>query len=438
MTNHELSIIFFLQLTVILVAVRVVGILARRIGQPQVVGEMIAGVLLGPSLFGTIAPSLHARLFPQESIVIIYALSQVGLVLYMFLIGCEFSLEMIRDRFKSAIAVSWAGIAAPFAFGALLALIMIRNPTFFSPNVRPWQAMLFVGSAMSITAFPMLARIILEKGLAGTTLGTLVLAAGSLDDAAAWCLLAVVLSSVGQDASIAILAVGGGLIYGLSVLSIGRRLLAWLEAPVQRQGHLSGPMLAFILTLLMFASWFTDLVGIYAIFGAFILGIAMPRGIVTRELHSRIEPLATNFLLPLFFIYSGLNTDLGLIVSPSLWGMAILAILFATLGKGVGCWAAARLSGESERDSLAVGILMNARGLMELILLNIGLQSGLISPTFFAIMVIMAIVTTLMASPAFEWVIRRYRDWEPPAPLVASVEATTSSAAGAIKPDDIS
>jgi Kef-type K+ transport system membrane component KefB len=418
-TNHELSIVFFLQLTVILVAVRFVGFLARRIGQPQVVGEMIAGVLLGPSLLGALAPDLHARIFPQESIAIIYALSQVGLVLYMFLIGTEFSLEMIRVRFKSAIAVSWAGIAAPFAFGALLALLMLRSPGFFSPTILPWQAILFVGAAMSITAFPILARIILEKGLAGTALGTLALAAGSLDDAAAWCLLAVVLSSVGQDASIAILAIGGGVTYGLIVLFIGRRLLARLEAPVQRQGHLSGSMFAFILTLLMFASWLTDLVGIYAVFGAFILGIAMPRGIVTRELHSRIEPLATNFLLPLFFVFSGLNTQLGLLVSPNLWGMALLAILLATLGKGVGCWAAARLSGESQRDSLAVGILMNARGLMELILLNIGLQSGLISPTFFAIMVIMAIVTTLMTSPAFELVIRRYRRWEPPAPLPA-------------------
>lgn len=409
MTNQELTIRFFLQLAVILAAIRVVGWLARRIGQPQVVGEMIAGVLLGGSLFGAIFPELQAQIFPAELKPVLYAMSQVGLVLYMFLVGVEFNVGLVRQRFRSAVSVSLAGIITPFVLGCLLAAGLRDSQSLFAPEVHLWEAMLFTGAAMCITAFPMLARIIFEQGLAGSSLGTLALAAGSIDDAAAWCLLAVVLASFGNDAGLALMAIGGGIVYGAVVLIVVRPLLARLLAPINRQdSSMSGAVFGAILMLLMLAAWFTDFVGIYAVFGAFILGIAMPRGVVTRALHWFIEPLTTNFLLPLFFVYSGLNTQLGLVFSPSLLAVTALVILAAIVGKFVACWAAARLSGESQRESLAIGSLMNARGLMELILLNIGLERGVITPTFFTIMVLMAIVTTLMATPMFEWVYGRH------------------------------
>lgn len=406
MSNHELSILLFLQLGIILIFVRLVGLAAKKIGQPQVVGEMIAGVILGPSLFGLLAPQVQSAIFPTQSVPIIYAISQVGLVIYMFLIGTEFNVDLVRNRLKSAAFVSIAGIAMPFLLGSGVAILMLSNDALFSPDVSAWEAMLFTGAAMSITAFPMLARIIYERGLSGTPLGTLALAAGSIDDAAAWCLLAIVLSSFGGEPAIALRAIGGGIAYGGLMLFVGRPMLQRLDTAAQRTKGVSGQLLAFILMLLMLAAWFTDMVGIYAVFGAFILGIAMPRGLVTRELHRLIEPITTNFLLPLFFIYSGLNTRLGLVVTPQLWGITFLVIVAAVLGKGVACWAAARLSGEDPHDALAIGALMNARGLMELILLNIGLQRGVITPTMFTVMVIMAIVTTLMASPIFDLVQR--------------------------------
>jgi Kef-type K+ transport system membrane component KefB len=407
MTNHELSILFFLQFAFILAVIRLVGAGARKIGQPQVVGEMIAGVLIGPSLFGALFPGAHAQFFPKPSVAIIYAVSQVGLAIYMFLIGAEFNVDLIRRRLRSAAMVSLAGIVTPFALGSVLALFIAKNGVFFSSEVAAWEAMLFTGAAMSITAFPMLARIIYERGLAGTSLGTLALAAGSIDDAAAWCILAIVLASFGGNAMIVVMAIGGGLLYAAGVLLIGKPLLQRLEPIAQRHKGLTGPMLGFILMLVMLGAWFTDYIGIYAVFGGFILGIAMPRGVVSRDLQRLLEPVTTNFLLPLFFIYSGLNTRLDLMVQPSLIGVMLVAILLACLGKGVACWTAARFNGENHREAMAIGTLMNARGLMELILLNIGLQAGVITPTFFTIMVMMAIVTTLMATPIFELVYRR-------------------------------
>jgi Kef-type K+ transport system membrane component KefB len=406
MSNHELSIQFFLQLAVILATIRLVGWAARKIGQPQVVGEMIAGVLLGPSLFGWLLPEWHAGLLPAASKPIIYAASQVGVVLYMFIVGTEFQVDLIRQRLRSAVAVSTSGIVLPFALGGLLAFFLVRDQQFFAHGVGVWEAILFLGAAMSITAFPMLARIIYERGLTGTSLGTLTLAAGAIDAAAAWSLLALVLASFSGNGAIAWLAIGGGALYGAVVLLVGKPLLRRLEALAQRHGQVTGPMLGFVLMLLMLGAWFTDYVRIYAVFGAFILGTAMPRGVVTRDLQRLLEPLATNFLLPLFFIYSGLNTQLGLVVTPSLWWVTLVVVLVACVGKGAGCYLAARLSGENNQQALAIGALMNARGLMELILLNIGLERGIITPTLFTMMVIMAIVTTLMASPLFELIQR--------------------------------
>ncbi|MEK6279423.1 MAG: cation:proton antiporter [Acidobacteriota bacterium] len=406
MSDFDLSIRFFFQLAFILATCRVVGLIAKRFGQPQVVGEMIAGVVMGPSLFGLLFPAAQAHIFPKNSLTITYAVAQVGLVLYMFLIGAEFQVDLIRKRLRSAASVSVAGILTPFTLGALVALGLVGNGQFFAPNVKRWEAMLFMGAAMSITAFPMLARIIHERGLTGTSLGTLALAAGSMDDAAAWCILAIVLASFNSNPLIAFSAIGGGVLYAVVVLTIGKRLLRRLGDKVERDGSLSGAMFTFVLMLLMLAAWITDAIGIYAVFGAFILGTAMPRGLFVREIQRQLEPLTTNFLLPLFFVYSGLNTRLGLVDSIMLWGVALVILLAACFGKGVACWLAARLNGEDNREALAIGTLMNARGLMELIILNIGLERGVITPRLFTIMVMMAIVTTLMASPVFELVYR--------------------------------
>jgi len=407
-SNSQIAILGFLQLAFIIAAIRLVGMAARKLGQPQVVGEMIAGVVIGPSLFGWLFPGLHASLFPKASIPIIYMFSQVGLVLYMFLVGAEFNRDLFRRRAHSAMSVSFAGIATPFLLGGLLAIYMVRDATFFTSGVTTWEAVLFTGAAMSITAFPMLARIIYERGLTGTSLGTLALASGALDDAAAWCVLAVVLASFGNNAMIAVVAIGGGVAYALFLVAVRRPLFSPLVRMAEQNNGLSGPMLSFVLMLLMLGAWFTDFVGIYAVFGAFLLGMAIPRGVVTRDLQRQMEPLVTNFLLPLFFVYSGLNTQLRLVFTPQLLGITAVVIAAACLGKFGGCYLAARVNGENHREAMAVGTLMNARGLMELILLNIGLERGVITPVFFTIMVIMAVVTTLMATPIFELVYRRY------------------------------
>jgi Kef-type K+ transport system membrane component KefB len=273
--------------------------------------------------------------------------------------------------------------------------------------VDPFEAALFVGAAMAITAFPMLARIIYERGLTGTSLGTLALAAGAIDDGAAWCVLAVVLASLDHDWSVAAKAIGGGLAYAVVVLTVGRRWLMPLARRAEAAGKITEPMLVFVLALVMLGAWYTDVIGIYAVFGAFILGVAMPRGFFAEQLQKLMEPLTVALLLPLFFTYSGLNTRLDLVDSPALWLIALVVLAAACLGKGGACWAAARWHGEDNRTALAIGALMNARGLMELIILNIGLQRGIISQTFFSIMVVMAIVTTLMAAPLFEWVYGR-------------------------------
>ncbi|MBM7845193.1 cation:proton antiporter [Herpetosiphon giganteus] len=414
MSHSELAIHFFLQLAIILGVCRIVGLIAKYFGQPQVVGEMIAGVLMGPSLFGLILPDLQKFIFPSgPAMSILYACSQVGLVLYMFLIGVEFDLGLIRQRMGSALSVSLAGIITPLILGSLLSLLLLQQPEFFNPTIKPWQAMLFVGAAISITAFPMLARIIFERGLTGTSLGTLVLAAGSTDDAISWCLFAIVLAVFKNDPSIALLAVGGGLIYVAAIFFMVKPALRRLGTHVEKSNELSSGVFSFILLLVMICAWITDIIGIYAIFGGFILGTAMPRGVFADRLRHMLEPVVTNFMLPLFFIFSGLNTSITMVDSWWLWGLTLLVLATAIAGKGIACWAVARLVGEPQREALAIGTLMNARGLMELILLNIGLEHGIIKPTFFTVMVLMAILTTLMATPIFQFVYGRHQAKKP-------------------------
>jgi len=290
----------------------------------------------------------------------------------------------------------------PFALGGLIAWHVAGDTTLFPDKTTRMQAVLFMGAAMSITAFPMLARIIFEQGLSRTSLGTLALAAGSIDDVAAWCVLAVVLASFQNDPRIAVMAIGGGLLFAVFCLLVLRRLLLPLGRQVEASGAMEPGLLVFVLILLMLGAWFTDWVQIYAVFGAFLTGLAMPRGKFAAELHRHLYPLTTALLLPCFFVYSGLNTKIGLVNTPALWLLAGVVLLAATVGKGVACYAAARWQGESHREGMAIGALMNARGLMELIILNIGLARGIIEPALFTVMVLMAVATTLMATPIFQ------------------------------------
>lgn len=389
-------------MAVILVACRAVGMLARRLGQPQVVGEMIAGVLLGPSLLGLVAPAMQAALFPPETLRTLYVGAQLGVALYMFIVGLGFRTDMFRSRTRSAVSVSIAGMAVPLALALAMGPWLVGVPGLFSPRATLPEAVLFLGAAISITAFPMLARIIHERGLSGTPLGVLALAAGAIDDAVAWCVLAVVLASFGGGAAMALWAIAGGIAYAAFMLSAGRILLARFGAVVERGTVSEDAVLPIALILLMLCAWAMDAIGIHAVFGGFLLGVAMPRGRVADQLRAQLEPFAVVFLLPMFFTYSGLNTQLGLALNGALLPVAFAILAASIVGKFVACWAAARLNGEDGPTALAVGSLMNARGLMELIIINIGLQNGIIEPGLFAILVLMAIVTTLMATPLFE------------------------------------
>lgn len=404
MTNAELSVAFFLQMAIIIAACRIVGWLAKRyLGQPQVVGEMIAGVILGPSLFGLLAPDLQAALFPRESRSILFVGAQLGVGLYMFLVGLGFRRDHFRANAKSAAAVSLAGMAAPFLVAVAIAPWLVAEG-LFGQGIQTWQAMLFMGAAISITAFPMLARIIHERGLSGTRLGSLSLAAGAIDDAGAWCVLAIVLASFGAGPMVAVTAIAGGGAFALFMLTLGPKMLAPLGRIVEREGRLSPTVLGVVLILFMLSAWAMDAVGIHAVFGGFILGVAMPRGLLGEEIRRQLEPFAVLVLLPMFFTFSGLNTQLTMVNSLGLLAVTIVILVGSILAKGGACWAAARLTGQDNATAMGIGALMNARGLMELIIINIGLQKGVIGPALFSILVLMAIITTLMASPLFEWV----------------------------------
>jgi Kef-type K+ transport system membrane component KefB len=320
----------------------------------------------------------------------------------MFVVGLEFRLDLVRSRIGSALAISASGILAPFVLGCGLAWWLWRHGGFFGEGISLHAAAPYLGAAMAITAFPMLARIIFERKLTHTTAGALALAAGAIDDAAAWCVLAVVLAALSGDLRLALYAVVGGLIFVGALATIAQSALRWIAARAERSAEDQRTMFGVMLVLLMGAAWYTDKIGLYAVFGAFFLGAAVPRGKFAEKLATTIEPLTTLLFLPLFFTYSGLNTRLDVVVGSGwLWLVTLAVLAVAVIGKAGACYAAARLTGETHREAMGIGMLMNARGLMELIILNIGLERGLITPALFSIMVIMAIVTTLMAMPLF-------------------------------------
>ena len=407
-TPGDYSVHFFLQLAVILLACRVVGWLGQRLlGQPQVVGEMIAGVILGPSLLGLLLPDLQLALFPKETRNVLYSGAQLGVGLYMFMVGLTLQLDHFRSKAKSAAAVSAAGIIAPFILAAVITPWLLKVDGLFTAGISQANATLFMGACIALTAFPMLARIINERGLANSSLGTLSLTAGAFDDATSWCVLAVVLATFGGGAGVAVLAIGGAAIYVAFMLRYGRRLLEPLGRAVEAKGEMSITVLAITMMLFCLSAFVMDAIGIHAIFGGFLLGACMPRGLFVEELKRKVEPLAVVLLLPMFFTYSGLNTRMDMVNSVELLLIALGILAVSVLAKFGACWAAARLAGEDNRTALGIGALMNSRGLMELIIINIGLQKGIIGPTLFSMLVLMAIVTTMMAGPVFELVYGR-------------------------------
>jgi len=399
----DYSVHFFIQLAIIIGACRLVGWLGQKfLAQPQVVGEMIAGVILGPSLFGLLLPAAQTAIFPAESKSVLYAGAQLGVGLYMFLVGTTLQIDRFKSKAKSAVGVSLAGIAVPFLIAWAITPFLLTIPKLFSAGISQANATLFLGACIALTAFPMLARIINERGLSNTALGTLSLAAGAFDDAVSWCALALVLATFGGGPGVAVIAIGGGAAYAILIILFGKRLFAPLGHAVERAGEMSMSVLGITIALFCLSAFLMDAIGIHAIFGGFILGTAMPRGLFAEELKKKVEPVTVILLLPMFFTYSGLNTRVEMINSIQLLAIASGILIVSIFAKGVACYAAARLAGEDNRTALGIGALMNSRGLMELIIINIGLQKGIIGPTLFSMLVLMAIVTTVMASPLFE------------------------------------
>ena len=419
MTPTALAPRFFIAVAAILLFCRLVGWLIRRVGQPPVVGEMIAGVLLGPSLLGLLAPSLENELFPAALKPLLYVAGQIGLVAFMFQAGHEFKSQLHRGVGRTAAAVSAAGVTAPLALGVALTLAVHGRVRVFVPGVSTGVTAAFVGVALAITAFPMLARIITERGLAGTRYGSLALASGALDDVVAWILLAGVLSVASGRARPIFVAVGGALLFGLVALLVLRRLL---DAAMRHPSLTDETRLLTVAVVLFAAAWFTDEIGLYAVFGAFCVGMAMPAGPVAERTVTTVSFNTRILFLPMFFTYSGLNTRFSLLGDPALLLFALAAVVAAVVGKFGACWVAARLRGEPPETAARLGALMNARGLMQLIALNVGLAAGIVNNALFTALVLVAIVTTLMTAPLLTWIDRR-------SPATVPVAATAGAAA---------
>jgi Kef-type K+ transport system membrane component KefB len=393
--------LLLVQIAVVVIAARVVGLLFRRIGQPQVMGEMVAGILLGPSALGAIAPAFSAQLFPPSSLGFLNSVSQVGLLVFMFLVGLELNPRLLRGRGHTAVVTSHASIVLPFMLGALLSLYIY--PRLSDRSVGFDGFALFMGAAMSVTAFPVLARILAERKLTKTRVGTVALACAAVDDVSAWCILAVVVALVGarQGAALPPWAIAAGAtVYVLAMVFVVRRALAPLQRGFERAGRVTQDALGIALLVALASAWATEALGIHALFGAFMAGAVMPKG--DRFVHAltdKLLDLTVVLLLPLFFAFTGLRTRIGLVDGAEMWMLCGLVILVAVAGKLGGSAVAARATGMGWREAGAIGALMNTRGLMELVILNIGLDIGVISPAVFAMMVLMALATTFMASP---------------------------------------
>ena len=399
--HHPLTTLL-IQIIAVLLMVRLFGYLFNYIGQPGVIGEIVAGIVLGPSVLGALFPDAFQFLFPPDSLTNLELLSQVGLILFMFVIGMELDFSVLKNKINETLVISHAGILVPFFLGILASYWIYEEYAASQTPFLPFA--LFIGISMSITAFPVLARIIQERNMTKTPLGTLAIASAANDDVTAWCLLAVVIaiSKAGSFAS-ALYSVGLAVIMFLVV----RPFLKKVGEVYANQEAINKTFVAFILLILIISSCITEVIGIHALFGAFMAGVVMPSNIGFRKvMMEKVEDISLVFFLPLFFAFTGLRTEIGLINSLELWFVCLLLVTVAVAGKLGGCAVAARLVGESWKDSLTVGTLMNTRGLMELVALNIGYEMGVLPPSIFVILVIMALVTTFMTTPLLHLVER--------------------------------
>ena len=392
-----------LQIAVVIGVARVTGALFRKMGQPQVVGEMFAGILLGPSLLGWVAPGVSAYIFPPASLGYLNSLSQIGLIVFMFLVGVGINPQELKGHGHSALLTSHVSITAPFLLAGLLALYLY--PRLSNDSVSFTGFALFMGAAMAVTAFPVLARILTERKMLQSRMGTVAVACAAVDDVTGWCILAyiVVLVRAHNDAIPLWMKLAGIGAFALIMIYGVRKLLGGFLTAWRRHGILSENQLALILVLALLAGLCTEWLGIHLLFGAFLMGAIMPkhRGFV-RYVLNRFETITVTLLLPLFFASTGLRTSINLIRGREMWMYTGLIILVAIAGKLGGSMLAARLGGLPWREAAGLGILMNTRGLMELVILNIGLDIKIISPALFSMMVLMALVTTFMTTPALD------------------------------------
>ena len=394
-----------LALTVIIITARLMGLLFSKLDQPAVIGEVVGGILLGPSLLGHFAPGVQAWLLPADAAPILSVISQLGVILYMFLVGLELDLALLRSTVSITVAISTASIVVPFVLGAGLSAAIFD--TFSPPGVPFSSFMLFVGVAMSITAFPVLARILQDRGLQQTRLGTMALTCAAINDAIAWCLLAFVVSVMQSTPAAAVRTVAWTIVYIAVMLTAGRALVTRIVMRLDTAPHLGERSVALVLVAVLLSSVATEYIGIHAIFGAFLLGTILPhRSRVADYVTTRIADLVRVMFLPVFFAFTGLRTEIALLETVSDWTWCAVIIAIATVGKWGGTTVAARMLGLDWRTSGALGILMNTRGLVELIVLNIGLDLGVLTPRLFTMLVLMAIVTTMMTSPILMKILR--------------------------------
>ncbi|MEV3963349.1 cation:proton antiporter [Nocardia sp. NPDC050193] len=416
----DLSMHFFLQMAVVLVVCRLVWPVFRRLGQIRVVAVMGAGFLLGPSIFGVLWPAAQQWLFPTSlavdggnmphpSLAILYVAGQLGLVLYMFLVGAAFRTEIFAAHFRVAGVTAAAGLVVPMLLGGVVGWVLAGQDGWFSDGVARWQAVLFVAAAVAITAFPMLAWMITECGLGHTRLGTMALACAATDDVVAWIALAIVVAGSAGSMAGAAGAVAGTVVFVGFMLTIGRRLLTRLDrwAVSDQAAALPHSALLAVLVVVLGCAWLTDLIGIHAVFGAFVAGVAMPRGQLLTMIHTRTEPLVSGLLLPAFFVFAGLQTDLGLLLVPTALLVAAVVLVLSFGGKFGAVTLAARYQGMSWHEAGALGAFANARGLTELVLLTAGFTHGIITASLYTVLAVMAFATTLATTPLFRLFERR-------------------------------
>ena len=395
----EPASMMLLQIISILLVSRIFSTIFARIGQPTVIGEIIAGIVLGPSLLGYFYPQAFHFLFAANSLSNLYVLSQIGLVLFMFTIGMDLNLGTLREKMGVTYVISHASIVIPYFFGMLLAFFIYKE--FAAAQTDFLSFSLFIGISMSITAFPVLARIVQEKGLTKTHLGTMAIASAAINDVTAWCILAAAIAIAKTGSFISsFYTIGFSIVYVLLMFLAVRPFLKRVGEIYSTSEVMNKRIVAFLLLVLIFSSFVTQVIGIHALFGAFLAGVVMPPLPSFRKLIiDKIEDVSVTLLLPLFFVFTGLRTQIGLLNTPYLWSICGIIIAVAILGKFVGGAFTAKILGESWKDSLSMGVLMNTRGLMELIVLNIGYEMGIFPPAIFVMLVIMALVTTFMTTP---------------------------------------